>query len=200
MSQLFNIVQAHFAVENIGTKEQLSELKEKILEIYNNRTTNLLGTNDHCWRTTRDIDGIDWVKDEIMKLVSQMVAFYIQEDPTYKAKRDLYQDIEMNYWINVNETGSKNAIHNHCTDNYVACFYVQATDTGEIVFYNPGNLAEEYNQFSPFTSAMSYQPKDGDLVVWPAWVPHAVEENKSDKLRINIPFNIKFKVPTEERI
>ena len=34
--------------------------------------------------------------------------------------------------------------------------------------------------------------KDGDLLIWPAWVPHFVEENKSNKQRINIASNIKL--------
>ena len=30
---------------------------------------------------------------------------------------------------------------------------------------------------------MGLEPKDGMLVIWPGWVPHEVEENKSDKQR-----------------
>ena len=41
---------------------------------------------------------------------------------------------------------------------------------------------------------MSYTPKDGDLVVFPGWVPHDIELNKSNKPRINISFNISFNV------
>ena len=33
-------------------------------------------------------------------------------------------------------------------------------------------------------------PKDGDLFIWPGWVPHQVEENKSNQQRINLAFSI----------
>ena len=33
-------------------------------------------------------------------------------------------------------------------------------------------------------------PKDNSLVLFPSWVPHEVEENKSDRQRINIAFNV----------
>mgnify|MGYP003704826005 FL=1 len=45
---------------------------------------------------------------------------------------------------------------------------------------------------SPFSSRMSYQPKDGDLLLWPGWLPHEVEINNSEKQRVNIAFNIKL--------
>ena len=46
------------------------------------------------------------------------------------------------------------------------------------------------NQKTPFVRDFTIEPKDGDLLVWPAWVPHFVEENKSNKQRINIATNI----------
>ena len=33
-------------------------------------------------------------------------------------------------------------------------------------------------------------PKDGDLFIWPAWIPHKVDRNESDRQRINLAFNI----------
>ena len=35
---------------------------------------------------------------------------------------------------------------------------------------------------------------DGDLIVFPGWVPHDVGPNTSNKQRINIAFNISFNV------
>ena len=33
-------------------------------------------------------------------------------------------------------------------------------------------------------------PKEGDLLIFPAYLPHSVEENKSDEDRVIISFNI----------
>jgi Xaa-Pro aminopeptidase len=36
--------------------------------------------------------------------------------------------------------------------------------------------------------------QDGDLILWPAWVPHEVETNFSDRERVNIVFDIGAKI------
>ena len=41
---------------------------------------------------------------------------------------------------------------------------------------------------------MSYTPTNGDLVVFPGWMPHDIEPNTSSKERISIAFNISFNV------
>ena len=38
----------------------------------------------------------------------------------------------------------------------------------------------------------SVTPVEGDLVIWPAWMPHEVETNTSNTQRVNIAFNIKL--------
>ena len=42
-------------------------------------------------------------------------------------------------------------------------------------------------------SKTGIQPKDGMLILWPAWVPHEVIENKSNRQRINIAWGLNFK-------
>ena len=48
------------------------------------------------------------------------------------------------------------------------------------------------NQKSPYIRNVKVEPQDGDLLIWPAWVPHLVERNESNKQRINIAINIKL--------
>ena len=37
---------------------------------------------------------------------------------------------------------------------------------------------------------MHFTPNDGDLIIWPGWIPHEVEENPASHERINFAFNI----------
>ena len=113
----------------------------------------------------------------------------------YPTKVKNYGPPDIDYWTNVNEPMSKNSMHNHALHHFVACYYIQAEGTGDIVFHNPANLLEQCHPHSPFTSRMAFQPRTGDLLVWPAWMPHEVEMNTSDMQRINIAFNIRFKTP-----
>ena len=58
------------------------------------------------------------------------------------------------------------------------------------MFYNTQNLMYDCYTKSPFTKKFKMNPKDNSLVLFPSWVPHEVEENKSDRQRINIAFNV----------
>ena len=71
---------------------------------------------------------------------------------------------------------------------------MQVEGTGELECYNPANLTENCHATSPWVSVMTYRPNDGDLIVFPGWVPHDVGPNTSNKQRINIAFNISFNV------
>ncbi|MCY1183751.1 putative 2OG-Fe(II) oxygenase [compost metagenome] len=33
---------------------------------------------------------------------------------------------------------------------------------------------------------------DGSLLIFPAWLPHSVSVNRSDRLRISVSFNVMF--------
>ena len=48
----------------------------------------------------------------------------------------------------------------------------------------------ECSNISPMTRSVAVQPEDGDLFVWPGWVPHEVVPNPSQRQRINIAFSI----------
>lgn len=190
--QKFNVIAADLFVENVGTPEQIAELKNEALEQQKLDPTGLAFTNEKCWRSRFKYKNIDWLVQEIGSLVEKAIAHYCEVDPLYKKKVSLYKNPEIDYWTNINEPLSKNSLHNHKTYHYVACYYIQADNTGDLVYHNPTNIMEECNPTSPFVSRVCFSPKSGDLVVWPAWLPHEVETNFSNQQRINIAFNIKF--------
>ena len=54
------------------------------------------------------------------------------------------------------------------------------------------NVLESCHPHAPFMTKFSYDPQDGDLLVWPAWMPHETAINTSTQQRINVAFNIRF--------
>ena len=130
----------------------------------------------------------------IKDFVVEISEFYMKYDETYKTQLSQgKQKIEMSFWTNVNEPGSKNVLHTHKGMSFASTYNLQTEGTGNIVFRNPANVLNDCNTSSPFVRYMSTEPKDGDLLVWPAWIPHEVEINKSDKQRINIASNIFYR-------
>jgi len=100
-------------------------------------------------------------------------------------------------WVNFNDNrAAHNSEHVH-TDTYSGVFYLQIPEkSGQISFTNPGmnklwqGLAcgEEKNKFT--AEHLKFEPKEGDLFLWPSYLPHSVLPNNHDDVRISISFNI----------
>ena len=187
---LWNVLRADVVVRNVGSEEQRANLLKQALDAKNNQQSKF-NSNPGCWRSSFDYQNIDWLVDELKFSLSNLVEFYMKEDLSYK-HRFISTINKIDHWTNINEPNSFNRLHVHRSFDYSACYYIQADGTGDLTFHNPANLMSECGPNTPFTSRMSYQPKDGDLLVWPAWMPHEVEVNNSDKQRVNIAFNIKL--------
>lgn len=189
------LISAHLFVKpNIGTKEQRNLLIE---EAYNNKQKSpmLKDSNDGCWRSNFKYENIDWLIKEFENSFDDCMKFYLKESISFKHKIDSYASlppIKYNYWTNVNSPGSKNELHSHKQNSFVGLYYVQAKDTGALIFKNPGNLLNDCTQLSPYVNNFEFLPNDGDLIMWPGWIPHEVAINTSTQDRINIAFNITF--------
>ena len=101
-----------------------------------------------------------------------------------------------NMWAIVNKGGSTNLRHQHGNSTISGAYYVRAPeDCGEIVFYDP-RPAPIYSYPKAISSNLlnaqvnGISPKEGALVLFPSYVDHSVNENKSNEERIVISFNI----------
>ena len=178
-----------FFVEKIGTPEQINDLKKQILEAKDNDSSPMLMNNDNCWRSNTTYDNIEWLTNFIRDLTAHACDHYFAHDSTFKDNVP-ERKILLDYWTNVNEPGSTNVLHNHVADSFVAVYYLQGKNTGGLKFINPANLLSDCNPRSPFVRECVVHPTDGELILWPAWVPHEVLRNESNRQRINIAFSI----------
>ena len=105
-----------------------------------------------------------------------------------------------NCWFNINPTGSINKSHIHGGSFLSGVLYIQTPeDCGNIVFHR--SSLEEYALASnvPFPStrcghtAWQYTAMENLCVVFPSWLSHRVEINKSETDRISLAFNLSWK-------
>jgi uncharacterized protein (TIGR02466 family) len=101
----------------------------------------------------------------------------------------------MNSWINIAEKGVKHDYHSHPGYTIAGVYYYRVSDEqGGLCFNNPNMMI--YNASFPEgrTSPQSVEviPKDGDIILFPAWLQHSTMENTIDDERISIAFNINF--------
>ena len=180
-----------FIKENVGTEELREDLKRQILQAKKDDRGTQGGSNPGCWRSTALYE-MKWLYDEMRNLVMEANQKCSEIDSAFKQHLEKSDNLDYNIWTNVNEVGSKNVIHSHKADAWAGIYYVQAEDTGNLLFHNPANLLNDCKFNSPFVRGLEIQPKDGMLILWPGWVPHEVVENESNRQRINIAWGINF--------
>lgn len=105
-----------------------------------------------------------------------------------------------NAWININSKGNSNFPHDHPGSIVSGVYYVTLPEnSGKLVFENPSrkSLASYWhvtggpNEWNRANSELwSLEPSEGTLLIFPSWLDHYVEANKSDEDRISISFNV----------
>lgn len=126
--------------------------------------------------------------------------FLSQIDNTVKQfglSQELYID---GSWVVRNKPGSylKTHVHSGCVLSGVLWLSVPE-NSGNLTFLNTNSWmssdlfdtsSEHFRQTYNMYSNYSYQPLEGKMVIFPAYLPHSVEQNRSSEDRISITFNL----------
>jgi uncharacterized protein (TIGR02466 family) len=140
--------------------------------------------------------------DEIKKAIQVIASTHYAYTNAFGTKDNLEFSID-NYWINISNKGGYNAAHNHPQSLFSCVFYIKTPkDSGDIVFYK--NYMEQF-AINPYTKndnaynfeTVKYPAIKKRVIVFPSYVLHSVEENKSDEDRISISFNYSIKNKNE---
>lgn len=100
-----------------------------------------------------------------------------------------------NIWININPPGAYNDLHHHLGSVLSGVYYVDANDhQGNIQFertdgaeYHIPTQVEKETYYT--CTRATYAAKTGALYVFPSWLKHSVQGNRSNTDRISISFN-----------
>jgi uncharacterized protein (TIGR02466 family) len=102
-------------------------------------------------------------------------------------------------WANVSASGARHRAHSH-PNNYLSGVYYLRTQPGanSINFLDPrpqaGIIRPPVTALTAEnTEQVVVQVEDGMLLIFPAWLQHAVDPNHSDALRISLGFNVMFR-------
>jgi len=111
--------------------------------------------------------------------------------------KKIYEQKIENIWVNINQKGHSNEIHDHPHAILSGAFYLTKGKTGTINFEHPfkdinvyywhKSIIEQWNAIN--SSKFSLLPKPNQLLIFPAWLQHKVSMNKEDIDRITFSFN-----------
>ena len=141
--------------------------------------------------TRREYDSLTREIFELMHGVYTNLGY----DPDYEPICDAM-------WANINPRHAFNRLHTHPHALWSGVYYVQTPpNCGLLYFTDPRPQTQVLTPYydlkrrSPTTwLEVHYQPIEGRLIVFPAWLPHAVQPNLSEEEgdaadRISISFN-----------
>lgn len=106
-------------------------------------------------------------------------------------------------WANMGPPGAAHKLHSHA-NNYLSCVYYVRVQEGAntITFHDP----RYQNQvvIPTFTErtvenaeTVNMGVEEGELLVFPSWLPHSVPVNESNAIRVSVSFNMMFSRFTE---
>jgi uncharacterized protein (TIGR02466 family) len=102
-----------------------------------------------------------------------------------------------NMWANINPREGMNAPHIHPNSLFSGVYYVKSNpQAGKLKIYDPRPGAQIVMPIRKkgkppkhLWRDVDIQPFPGRIIMFPAWLWHAVEPNQSDELRISVSFN-----------
>lgn len=102
-------------------------------------------------------------------------------------------------WANINAPGTGHRLHSHRNNFLSGVYYVQVQEQADTInFFDPrpqaGVIRPPASQSTAEnTEVASLRVTNGTLLLFPAWLPHAVDVNRSQRPRISLSFNLMFR-------
>lgn len=100
------------------------------------------------------------------------------------------------YWWNINNKGDYNHPHHHRESVLSGVYYIDIPEEnmGDIHFERDDDADYFLPRFMPKRNHITavkatYKPMTGGILIFPSWVKHSVDGNKSELPRISMSFN-----------
>ena len=105
-----------------------------------------------------------------------------------------------NLWININPKNASNRDHIHPGAHLAGVWWIKVPENSGKLYINSPHWFNQYYEMSSYSDEFRkgtnshpdfyMNPYDGGMIIFPASLYHTVRENKSDKDRISVSFNI----------
>ena len=157
---------------------------------WSNQDKGVKKTNYNGWHSTTDMGN----KPEYQLLVTELMR--MQKEIYDNEHLDRYAKLG-NMWANINPPGGMNMPHIHPNSLFSGVYYVKSQpNCGRLKIFDPRpgiqfNMPsrKQGNPGKDFWRDASIEPMTGRIIMFPAWLWHSVEENKSNDIRISVSFN-----------
>ena len=185
------IIEKFFPTIVYGKDVQLdnNKLAQDIVN-WSNQDKGVSKTNYKGWHSTTDMGQ----KPEYQQLVTELL----------RMQKEIYDNEHLdrharlgNMWANINPTDGMNQPHIHPNSLFSGVYYVKSQPkAGRLKIYDPRPgvqfimpVRKPGDPGKDMWRDANIQPVVGRIIMFPAWLWHSVEPNKSNDLRISVSFN-----------
>tara|TARA_R110000824_G_scaffold118960_2_gene271631 strand:+ start:264107 stop:264808 length:702 start_codon:yes stop_codon:yes gene_type:complete len=178
--------------------QQADRINTHILEVLDDlesRTENITRSNVGGWHSKANLHMTNELA-EIRRIIGNACVSCANHLSFDFDKFELfYQEM----WLNKNGPNDFNKAHVHPNSMLSGAYYAKVPpSSGNIEFYDP--VRERVMSVFPVkertrinTQAMEYKAEEGLLLIFPGWLQHSVQPNRSNDFRVSISFNMGFK-------
>ena len=168
----------------------LNQELERDIVAWSKKDKGITRTNVQGWHSHTNMHELP----EYQKLVSMLLA---SQKTVYEQEHYESEAVLGNMWANVNPPGGMNRAHQHPNSLWSGVYYVKAPkNCGHLKIDDPrssATMCRPKQKEGPMPSRLfretHYEPKDGRLIMFPAWLMHCVDPNESNENRISVSFN-----------
>jgi len=185
------IIEKFFPTIVYGKDVQLdnNKLAQDIVN-WTNQDEGVSNTNYKGWHSTTDMGN----KPEYQLLVTELLR--MQKEIYNNEHLDRYAKLG-NMWANINPPGGMNMPHIHPNALFSGVYYVKTqANSGRLKIFDPRPGAQiqmptrkSGNPGKDLWRDANIEPMTGRIIMFPSWLWHSVEENKSNDIRISVSFN-----------
>jgi uncharacterized protein (TIGR02466 family) len=185
------IIEKFFPTIVYGKDVQLdnNQLEQNIIK-WANEDKGIVKTNYKGWHSTTNMH----TKPEYKPLFDEL--FKMQEE-IYKYEHLDRRSRLGNMWANINPPGALNKAHVHPNALFSGVYYIKTPkNCGRLNIMDPRpgiqcNMPtrKSGNPGKDLWRDINLEPVTGRIIMFPSWLWHSVEENKSNDIRISVSFN-----------
>ena len=188
------ITEYHFPtpiyIKDLPNVDQLnSYLEQKIIQ-WSQQDKGVSKTNAGGWHSATDMNQ----KEEYNVLTKEL---FNMQDEIFKKEFLTQKPVLGNMWANINGPGNFNRPHLHPNALFSGVYWIKTPiNSGNLMLYDPRPgvhttmPSRKEGKLPPqLWREVHYEPKAGRCIMFPAWLWHEVQPNRSNDTRISVSFN-----------
>ena len=170
-------------------------LVEKLYDLKKRDTVGSPKSNVKGWHSKEDL-----YSHEDFKEITQDIMFHSQQCFNALSVEEKYSPEMTGLWGIINPPGARNNIHTHPLNYLSGVLYLKVPkNSGNIVFIEPRPQAEVFEPprnldlSAHLAHTVQWEAKEKNLIFFPSWLQHEVQENNSNQDRIILSFNLRWR-------